>query len=534
MLIALTSGGAWAGPCCCAEAEEIEAIAQQKTRQTVGIRILRTSKIATDHTTSIRKLAADATDDTNSGPSGQSTAHKYTSGGGYDNSRAGARNMKRKTLERPPEPEPKIEEIPRWSALLCTAFRFSFLYLGLFCLATQISGSLFQIPTGSFRGFGPLWPMRSITVWIAEHFLGVTEPLVYGRYSGETLFFWVQTLWLGILAAIATVIWSALDRRRENYGMLHKWIRLFIRFALAASMFEYGMTKVIPTQFPRPPLNTLVTPVGDLSSSALLWTTIGSSPVYEIFTGCAELLGGILLIIPRTTTLGALICLADMTQVFVLNMTYDIGVKQISFHLILLSLFLLAPEFKRLANFFVLNRPAAPSDHPQLFSSARGNRIALVVQMMLGVYLVGTYAYINWTYWYAAGDGRPRSPLYGIWNVNQLSIDGQAGPPILNDYDRRWRRVIFDLPDAVAFQRVDDSFARYGASIDVYKDTVALTKGNSKKWKANFTFQRPAGDQLVLDGDMDGHKIHAELQLADFDTFRLLNSRFRWVRPDEP
>jgi len=57
MLIALTSGGAWTGVCCCAEAEEIEAIAQQKTRQTVRIRILSTSESATDHTTSIRKLA---------------------------------------------------------------------------------------------------------------------------------------------------------------------------------------------------------------------------------------------------------------------------------------------------------------------------------------------------------------------------------------------------------------------------------------------------------------------------------------------
>ena len=452
------------------------------------------------------------------------------------------RNMKRKTLERPPiGRETQVEELPqstlrlaRWSTPMRIAFRFSFLYFGLFCLATQIAGSLFLIPDGSFRGFGLLWPMRPITVWIAEHFLGVTEPLVYGRYSGETLFFWIQTLWLLILAVVVTIIWSVLDRRRENYVTLHKWFRLFIRFALAASMLEYGMTKVIPTQFPRPPLNTLVTPVGNLSLSALLWTTIGASPAYEILTGCAELLGGILLIIPRTTTLGALICLADMTQVFVLNMTYDIGVKQISFHLILLSLFLLAPEFPRLTNFFFLNRSAGPSAQLQLSPSVRLNRIALAAQMTFGLYLVAAYAYINWTYWYSAGDGRPRSPLYGIWNVNQLSIDGELRSPVLNDYDRRWRRVIFDLPDTIAFQRVDDSFARYGASIDVYKSTVALTKGNSKKWKADFTFKRLAQDQLILEGDMDGHKIYAELQLADFDTFRLLNSRFRWVRPDEP
>jgi hypothetical protein len=38
--------------------------------------------------------------------------------------------------------------------------------------------------------------------------------------------------------------------------------------------------------------------------------------------------------------------------------------------------------------------------------------------------------------------------------------------------------------DVVAFQRFDDSFARYGASIDVYKHTIGLTKGNSRIGKA--------------------------------------------------
>jgi hypothetical protein len=142
--------------------------------------------------------------------------------------------------------------------------------------------------------------------------------------------------------------------------------------------------------------------------------------------------------------------------------------------------------------------------------------------------------YANWSYWYAAGSGSPRSPLYGIWNIDQLSIDGEARPAVLNDYDRRWRRVIFDAPNTVAFQRVDDSFARFGVFIDVYNNTLALTKGNSKHWKSTFTFQRPAPDQLTLDGDMDNNRIHMQLQLVDFDTLRLLNSRFRWVRPEDP
>jgi uncharacterized membrane protein YphA (DoxX/SURF4 family) len=450
--------------------------------------------------------------------------------------------MKRKSLESPAErAATQIEDIPppvppvqRWSPLLKVAFRFSFVYFGLFCLATQIAGSLLLTPTASFRGFGLLWPMRPLTFWVAEHIFGVTGPLAYGRNSGETLFHWVQTFWILVLAVVATAVWSTLDQRRENYVTLHKWFRLCIRLALAASMFEYGMTKIIPTQFPRPPLTALVTPVGNLSLSALLWTTIGASPAYEIFTGGAELLAGILLIVPRTTTLGAMIGLADMTQVFVLNMTYDIGLKQISFHLILLSLFLLAPEFQRLANFFLLNRPVGPSMQPQLFRSSGANRVAIALQILLGLYLAGMYAYINRTYWYAAGDGSPRSSLYGIWNVEELSIDGEVRPAILNDYDRRWRRVIFDLPNSVAFQRLDDSFARYGVSIDIYNNTIALTKGGSKNWRANFTFQQQSPHQLTLDGEIDGHKIRARLQLAEFDTFRLLNSRFRWIRPDEP
>ena len=412
-------------------------------------------------------------------------------------------------------------------------FRFCAVYLGLFCLATQISGSLFLLPNVSFRGLGTVWPMREITFWIAAHVFQITQPLVYGRNSGETVFFWVQLFWLVILAVLATAVWSALDRRRESDVTLHKWLRLFIRFSLAASMFEYGMTKVIPIQFPRPPLNTLITPVGNLSISGLLWTSIGSSPAYEIFTGCAEMLGGALLIVPRTTMLGAMICLAAMTHVFILNMTYDIGLKQVSFHLILLSLFLLAPEFSRLANFFLRNRDTGPSTQPELFRTIGANRAALAMQIMLGIYLVGMQTYANWSYWYAAGGGSPRSPLYGIWNVDQLSVDGQIRPPILNDYDRRWRRVIFDLPDSVAFQRLDDSFARYGVSIDIYNDRLALTKGNSRKWKSDFTFQRPAPDQLTLDGEMDDHKIQMQLQRVDFDTFRVLNSGFRWVRPDE-
>ena len=300
-------------------------------------------------------------------------------------------------------------------------------------------------------------------------------------------------------------------------------------------MFDYGMAKIIPTQFPAPSLVTLVEPIGNLSITDLLWTSIGASTAYQIFTGCAELFAGLLLIVPRTTMLGALVCLADMIYVFVLNMTYDFGLKQISFHLILMSLLLLAPDIERLVDFLVRDGSPRAAHRPPLFSTPRANRLAFIAQIVFGIYLVGMYTHIGTNYWNSyGGGGYPKSPLYGIWNVTEMAVDGKVRSPLQNDYDRRWRRIVFDTPDIVAFERTDDSFAHYGVSVDVNTRSMTLTKGNSPRWSAYFTYQRPSPDRLVLDGVMDDHPIRVRLELVELDTFRLLNGRFRWIRPPDP
>jgi hypothetical protein len=375
--------------------------------------------------------------------------------------------------------------------------------------------------------------MSAITSWVAVKIFGDASPLVYRGNSRDTNFFWAEAVWVPIAALLAAGIWSVLDRRREQYTNLHKWFRLFMRFGVAAQMFYFGVAKVIPTQFPAPSLITLSTRVGDVPLHGLFWTTIGMSPVYEMFLGWVEVLGGLLLLTPGTAMLGALVSMAGMVQVFLLNMTYDIGVKLVSFHLVLMSLFLLAPDLPRLSA-FLRNRPVAPSTEPPLFQSRTANRVALMLQIAFGIYLLGVYTSIGSIWWRMDGSGEPvRSPLYGIWTVERLAINGRVRPPDLNDYDRRWRRVIFDSPDRVAFQRTDDSFARYRVSIDASSHTLQLNKEDSRSWQSRFVFQRPAADRLILEGEMDGLQIRAELGLVEFDTFRLLNSRFRLVRPPD-
>lgn len=425
--------------------------------------------------------------------------------------------------------EPGTTQAARWSLATRVAFRFCLIYFGLYCLLTQISTSLVPLPNVDIPDPSTFPPTRQIVTWTAVHLFGVTKPLVYISGSGDKIFDWVLLFVMVVLTVIATTIWSIADRRRENYVTLHKWFRLVIRICLAGQMFGYGWAKAVPLQMPFPYLTKLLEPYGNFSHMGVLWASIGASPAYEIFAGCAEMLGGILLIVPRTTTLGALVCLADMTQVFMLNMTYDIPVKLLSFHLILMSLFLLAPDLQRLANLFFLNRPVGPSTQPPLFATPRANRIALAVQIFIGVWLMGMNAYGSWSGWHQYGGGRAKSALYGIWDVEQMTVDGQVRSPLLTDYGR-WRRVVFDFPTASSFQRMDDSFARFGAKIDPDTSALVLTKPDDKNWKSNFTFQRPTPDQLILDGQMDGHKVRMQLRLFDRQKFLLISRGFHWVQ----
>jgi hypothetical protein len=448
----------------------------------------------------------------------------------------------------PIQPQPNI---PMWSPALRIAFRFWMVYLGLYCLASQVVPSLFNADEGAvIPDPATLWPLRPVIFWTAAHILHVNAPVTsfWGGNSGtaDDMFAWVTAFCLLVIATAATVVWSLLDRHRENYAELHKWFRLFLRFALAGQMLMYGFAKVIPIQMAYPSLTWLLRPLGTFSPMGTLWNSMGSSPAYEIFTGCAEVAGGLLLIVPRTATFGALISLAAMIQVFVLDMTYDVPAKLHAFHIMLLTCFLLAPDVPRLVRFLLLNRAVAPSTEMQLFRGVRANRIALAAQIIFGLWLVGMNCQDCWSYWSTQGDGRPLPPLYGIWEVKQMSVDEQPRPPLLTD-STRWRRAIFDLPSrncaalykqaiytqaslCLAFQRLDDSFAPYGASVNLPEKTLALTKGDDKNWTASFTFLRPAGDQLILDGRMDNHQVHMELQLTDRNSFPLVSRGFHWTQ----
>lgn len=102
-------------------------------------------------------------------------------------------------------------------------------------------------------------------------------------------------------------------------------------------MLAYGFSKVYKTQFPAPNLAQLLEPLGKFSPMALAWTYMGHSEGFNLFTGLIKVLCGLLLIPRRTQTIGSILTMMVMFQIVLLNLFYDIPVKQFSIHLFLMA-----------------------------------------------------------------------------------------------------------------------------------------------------------------------------------------------------
>jgi uncharacterized membrane protein YphA (DoxX/SURF4 family) len=417
-----------------------------------------------------------------------------------------------------------------WGLASRIAFRFTFLYFGLYCLLTQIFGGLLPIPTVEIPDPGTLPPFRQIVFWTAEHVFRYKQPPIYSDSgSGDKVFDWVLTFCLLVLALAGTSVWSVIDRRRANYDSLYKWFRVFLRFALAGQLFVYGLAKIIPMQMSFPSLTQLLERYGDFSPMGVLWSSVGASPAYERFVGSAELLAGLLLVIPATSMVGALICLIDMIEVFALNMTYDVPVKLFSFHMVLMAAFLLIPERSRLVRFCFLDCPVERSTKRRLFEDRRANQIATAAQILFGLMLLGSGVEGTRENWFKYGGGAPTSALYGIWNVDEMSVDGVVRSPLLTDYGR-WRRVVFEFPQWTMFERMDDSFAGFGTNVDAKRGTLVLTKNDDPKWKGQFAVHREGPDRMTLDGKMGQQTIRMRLSLVDRSKFLLVSRGFHWIQ----
>ena len=159
------------------------------------------------------------------------------------------------------------------------------------------------------------------------------------------------------------------------------------------------------------------------------------------------MLGGPLLFLPWTSLIGALVTLGVTFGVFMVNMTYDVPVKLFAFHLVLMSIFLIAPYARRLINWFVLNRPVVPDAAPRYGPSVKSHRGWIAAQVVFAICALGSGSYGGAEGWKRLWRGAPKSPLFGIWDVDSMSINGESHPPLATD-TARFSHAVFQAPTA--------------------------------------------------------------------------------------
>jgi uncharacterized membrane protein YphA (DoxX/SURF4 family) len=418
-----------------------------------------------------------------------------------------------------------ISDEPRWNFGTRVAFRFAFSYLVLYVFPFPLG----YIPYTDWPSekYQNLW--HAIVPWVGKHILHLGHPItIFTNGSGDTTYDYFLALCNLALATLAALLWTLFDRRRASYPQLYQWLRLYVRLALGAIMISYGAFKIIPSQFPPPMHSRLIESFGEASPMGLLWAFMGASKGYSIFAGLVEFVGGALLFLPRLVTLGALISAAALTNIFMLNMCYDVPVKLFSFHLLLMAGFLLVPDLQRLANFFLLNRQAEPARNLLFFQRRWLNVSLLCAQLALGALCGGTSLYQSRTQAKQFNESFVDSSLGGIWSVEEFSMDGQLRPPLLTD-ELRWQRLIVDFSKRLALQSMNGTRRFLGLELDPAKKSLALTKNDDPNWKAQLTFETLEPGLMSVEGPFEGHQIRAKLRKMDESKF-LLNSRgFHWI-----
>jgi hypothetical protein len=299
-----------------------------------------------------------------------------------------------------------------------------------------------------------------------------------------------------------------------------------VRYTLAITLLSYGFSKVFPVQFPFPALSRMIEPFGNFSPMGVLWQFMGSSPAYTIFAGTMEAFGGALLLFRRTTALGALVSAGVLLNVVVLNFCYDVPVKLYSLNLLLMAVFLIAPDLGKLTGFLVLNRPAAPLTASGPVFEKRWMRIgALCIKILFVAFFPLQNALQNYRFYQSAVlNPADRPPLYGLYQVESFTRNGKEVPPLITDVSR-WKTVVVQNAAILQVRMMDDTLQGFAAQYNASASSLTLT-GISK---IILTYSRPDADRVVLTGTLDNNPLEVRMRRRDPSEFLLVNRGFHWI-----
>lgn len=411
-----------------------------------------------------------------------------------------------------------------WSRAGKIGFRFSFIYFLLIILFQN---------NGAYPYFGyieakPVEWMQQFATWFGKAVVGIPYDVNTGpNGSGDTTYDYLVVFIVFIVALIGTLIWSLLDRKRPNYKKLYYWLTTGMRYYVGLMLISYGLVKVIQLQFQPPSFYRLMETYGESSPMGLAWTFLGFSEGYNLFMGIAEVLAGLLLF-RRTLTFGAVITLMTTMNVMAVNYFFDVPVKILSTHLVIMTLFLLSRDIKKVMQFLVTNKAVEKLTTIQRPTFKKWLRISLgVLKGLIVAYALGYGFYQVLDSKNAYGLNDPKPPLYGIYEVTNYVVNGDT----LVDYksDVRWKEIRFERAGRVQVHKMNKKRLNYTIVIDsTGQQVIKFSPSDDAENPFDFKYTK-------TENTLDFHYIYkndtisGKTRKLGEEDFLLINRGFHWI-----
>jgi len=400
------------------------------------------------------------------------------------------------------------EQKETWNLSEKIGYRFFFAYFSFYCFCLLGSGL-----------FKPL------VYWFGKDILDINyEFPSSGSGSGDTTYRYILAYINVLFAIFITFIWSVFDRKRPSYNQLNYALILLLRFALIIVLFFYGFIKVFHIQMIPPTYSRLLQDIGEMTPMGLAWTFMGYSKVYIVFTGLSEVIAGILLISRRLQTIGALMVIAVMTNVFIMNMAFDIPVKLFSFHLILMGVFLFLTQGKRFWRGVIL-RKAVTDDISYPTVQQKDRRSIRVIKGCLGALVIG-FAILAGYNRSQMIQNKLNPEMKGAWQITYFEKNGEEQLPLITDATY-WRYLLIEVEGRASIKKTDGTFEGFSFEIDKENYAMRFSKTEADN-PIKLTYKR-ANDSLELRGIFERDTLYIKMIRKDENDFNLSKQKFRWI-----
>lgn len=425
------------------------------------------------------------------------------------------------------------ENTAKWGLLQKTGFRFLFLYIGITIAPWTW---LDDIPGVSYLTQFYRQGFDALVVFCNKQFFHFANTTIVNNGSGDTSRNWEEMLTILLMSLLGTVIWSIIDRKRNEYEKAAYWLRLTTRYFLILQCFVYGIEKLFVLQMPFPNQSQLATPLGDFLPMRFSWMFIGYSAPYQIFSGVMEIVAGILLLNRKTITLGILVAAGVFANVMMLNLCYDIPVKLFSIHLFLFCMYLLLTDGKRLFAFFIQNKAVSAYNGYTVSFPKKWMRITRIVAKTLFIILYGGIVFYN--YWEVSDNVQNQKSdavfKTGVYDVLVYAKNTDTLPPLITD-TLRWKDIIFEKNGLGSVVSADTSFRqRYGRGyFNFVRDSSTQTIGFKKLasdtvFQYRFKYKLTDSGTIQMAGSHKTDSLYVVLKKSRRH-FQLAERQFHWI-----